>query len=224
MASNTALRCLRALILASVLFSTGLAGHASAGGVTPAGSALIPLFTLTVLFVAPFVGAPIGPARAVALLIGGQGVLHGALQLLGGSNMAAATAMCGADTRVAAMRSGTSSHLMTHAGGHASHDCATSLIAGGHLVMLLAHLAAAVVVGVWLAAGERALWTVLTFTARRVIDGWRTATAVARDGIGAAVVSPSVSQPDGGPSRVVHRSVWASSVAARRGPPVTALA
>jgi hypothetical protein len=224
MASNAALRWLRALMLASVLFSSGLAGHASTGGVTPAASALIPLFALTVLFVVAFVGTPIGPACAGALLLGGQGLLHGAFQLLGGSNIATATTMCGADNGVAAMPAATSSHLMTHAGGHASHDCATSLIAGGHLAMLLAHLAAAVVVGVWLAAGERALWTMFAFTARRVVDGWRMATALARALIGTVVVGPSGGQPDGGPVCVVRRSVWASWVAARRGPPVTALA
>ena len=85
MTSDALLRRVRALTLPSVLFTSGLAGHAAAGGVTPAASVLIPLFVLTVVAVAPFVGAPISPLRSVALLAGGQGLLHAALQLLSGT-------------------------------------------------------------------------------------------------------------------------------------------
>ena len=48
------------------------------------------------------------------------------------------------------------------------------LISGGHVVMLLGHLAAAALAGVWLAAGERALWMVLVLAARPVVDAWQT--------------------------------------------------
>jgi hypothetical protein len=43
-------------------------------------------------------------------------------------------------------------------------------LTGMHAVMALAHLAAAAVVGLWLAAGERALWSLLTFMARPVVE------------------------------------------------------
>ena len=39
---------------------------------------------------------------------------------------------------------------------------------GPHAAMALAHLAAAAVVGLWLALGERALWTVIALADRRV--------------------------------------------------------
>ena len=51
--------------------------------------------------------------------------------------------------------------------------------------MLLGHLAAAVVVGAWLVAGERALWTLLALTARPAVEAWRRVTEVLRVGVGA---------------------------------------
>ena len=136
------------------------------------------------------------PARVVALLVGGQGVLHTALQLLGGT-----AGMC--NGRYAWRRHGCddcdvprpAAHLMTHPDTATSHGSVMSLMSGGHLVMLLAHLAAAVAVGVWLAAGERALWMLLALTARPLVDAWGTVTAVARGRVGALVVSCPRLQP-----------------------------
>ena len=189
MTSDAVLRRVRALTLPSVLFISGLAGHVAAGGVTPAASVLVPLFVLTVLAVAPFAGAPISPARVMALLVGGQGLLHVALQLLGGT--AVGHDNCGWRGHMVptAASSAAGSHVMMHHGAAASHGSVMSLMSDGHLVMLLAHLAAAVVVGVWLAAGERACWTLLALTARPVVDAWRTVTAVARRRVGAVVVT-----------------------------------
>ena len=84
MTSDVVLRWVRALTLASVVFTSGLAGHAAGGGLIPAASVLVSLFVLTVVAVAPFARAPVRPAAAVALLVGGQGLLHAALQLLVG--------------------------------------------------------------------------------------------------------------------------------------------
>jgi len=84
MASDAVLRGVRVLTLPSVLFASGLGGHAAAGGVTPDPSLLVPLFVLTVFAVAPFAGAPMRPACSMTLLVGGQGVLHAVLQLLSG--------------------------------------------------------------------------------------------------------------------------------------------
>ena len=183
MTSDVVLRWVRALTLASVLFTSGLAGHAAGGGLIPAASVLVWLFVLTVVAVAPFARAPVRPAGAVALLVGGQGLLHAALQLLSGTAVTAPSVMCGADMGAMAASSSTSCHLMTHSGA-ASHGLAMPLMSGGHLLMLLGHLAAAVVVGVWLAAGERALLMLLGIAARPVVEAWRTVAAVARGGIG----------------------------------------
>jgi hypothetical protein len=217
--SDAVRRWVRALTLPSVLFTGGLAGHAAGGGLIPSASVLVPLFVLTVVTVAPFARAPVKPAAALALLIGGQGLLHAALQLLSGTAVSAPTVMCGAGTgAMAASSSTTSCHLMTHSGA-ASHGLAMPLISGGHLVMLLGHLAAAVVVGVWLAAGERALWMLLEIAARPVVDAWRTVAAVARGGLGAVVISCPRLLPGWGRRFAVRGLVWAVGVVSRRGPP-----
>lgn len=221
MASDAVPRGARVLTLPLVLFASGLAGHAAAGGVTPAPSLLVPLFVLTVFVAAPFAGAPISPAWSIALLAGGQGVLHAALQLLSGAAATATTTMPGVGTGVPAP-SPSSSHLMTHHSDAAvSHGSGMSLMGGGHLVMVLAHLAAAVAVGLWLAAGERALWILLALTARRVLDAWGMVTAIA-GGAGAVVVCCPRLQADWGLRWVVRRSVWTAGVVPRRGPPRSA--
>jgi hypothetical protein len=218
MGSNGVLRGVRVLTLPSVLFASGLSGHAAAGGVTPDASLLVPFFMLTVLAVAPFADAAMSPAWSMALLVGGQGVLHAALQMVSGTAVTATTTMPGAGTGLPAS-SPTSSHLMTHHPDVAtSHGSGMSLMGGGHLVMLLAHLAAAVAVGLWLAAGERTLWILLTLTARRVVDAWGTVMAVARV-VGAVVISCPRLQTGWGLRWVVRRSVWVTGVVPRRGPP-----
>ena len=218
MASDAVLRGVRVLTIPSVLFASGLGGHAAAGGVTPDPSLLVPLFVLTVFAVAPFAGAPMRPAWSMTLLVGGQGVLHAVLQLLSGAAVTATPTMPGAGTSVPASLP-TSSHLMMHhPDAVASHGSGMSLVGGGHLVMLLAHLAAAVAVGLWLVAGERALWILLALTARRVVDAWMTVMSVARGG-GAVVVSSPRLQTGWGLRWVVRRSVWVTGVVPRRGPP-----
>jgi hypothetical protein len=210
MTSGAVLRWVRALTLPSVLFISALAGHAAGDGVTPATSALVALFVLTVIAVAPFTAVPIRPAWAVALLLVGQGLLHAALQLLDGTAVPATATTCGAGTAQ------NSCHLMMHPDLATTHGSAMSM-GGGHWVMLLAHLAAAVVVGVWLAA-ERVFWRVLGFAARPVMDAWRTLTSTARGTIGAVVSCPRL-QLGWGLRCAVRGSVWTAGVVSRRGPP-----
>jgi hypothetical protein len=218
MTSDALQRRVRVLTLPSVLFTSGLVGHAAAGGVTPAASVLIPLFVLTVVAVAPFVRAPTSPLRSVALLAGGQGLLHAALQLLSGT-VTATTTVGGAATGLATESSSASSHVMMHHGAAASHGSVMSPMSDGHVVMLLAHLAAVVVVGLWLAAGERAFWTLLALTARPVIEAWRTITAAARRRVEALVVRDPQLPPGWGLPAAVSSSVWVTGVVPRRGPP-----
>jgi len=83
--------------------------------------------------------------------------------------------------------------------------------------MLLAHLTAGFVVGLWLAAGERAFWKLLALTARPVVDAWLTVTTVS--GGGAAVFSRPRLQPGWGLRSAVRPSVWTAGAVSRRGPP-----
>ena len=68
----SALRWMRALALASVLVSTGVAGHVAAGGVMPAPAVLALLLVLATLVLAPVLGTPASPVRVALLAIGGQ--------------------------------------------------------------------------------------------------------------------------------------------------------
>ena len=55
--------------------------------------------------------------------------------------------------------------------GHSVTDGSSfAVMSQPHLVMVLGHLAAAVVVGVWLAAGERAAWTVVALAGGSVVE------------------------------------------------------
>jgi hypothetical protein len=152
------------------------------------------------------------------LLAGGQGLLHVALQLLSGT-AGATTTVGGAATGLATESSAAGSHLMMHHGPAASHGSVMSPMSDGHVVMLLAHLAAVVVVGLWLAAGERACWTLLALTARPVIGAWRTIAAAARRRVGAVVVPDPQLRPGWGLPAAVSNSVWVTGVVPRRGPP-----
>jgi hypothetical protein len=220
--TSDAVRWVRALTLASVLFTGGLAGHAAADGFTPAVSVLILLFVLTVVAVGPFVGAPLNLARTVALLLGGQLLLHAALQLLSRS------AVEGMPTPPPSVALAPSSHPMDcsmtmYPGAPAPPGSAMPLVGGGHVVMLLAHLAAAIAVGVWLVVGERVLWTLLALTARPVVNAWRIVRDLAREGFGAVVIDCSHLLARWRPRSAVHGSVWTAGVGPRRGPPAAAL-
>jgi hypothetical protein len=221
MTSDAVLRRARVLTLPSVLFASGLAGHAAAGGATPGTSVLIPLFVLTVVLAAPFASASTSPARAGALLTSGQALLHAALQLLGRSAVPATTTMCGSASHMAAMPSAPDSHMMMHHCAAGAHGPALSGMSSGHLVMLLGHLAAAVVVGAWLVAGERGLWTLLTLTARPVVEAWRRVTEALRVGVGAVVSECQRLQLGWGLPIAIRDSMWAVGAVTRRGPPVT---
>jgi hypothetical protein len=58
-------------------------------------------------------------------------------------------------------------------------------LTGPHALMALAHFAAAAVIGLWLAVGERALWTVLALTADGVRGLVRHALAARRSVVAA---------------------------------------
>jgi len=217
MGSDT-VRCLvRALTLPCVLFASGLAGHTAGGGLVPTDSALVALFMLTVVAVAPFAKAALRPATAVALLIGGQGLLHTALELLS-TAVPAPTVMCGAGTGAMAAAPSTSCHVMMY-GGSASPGLAMPVLSGGHLVMVLGHIAAAIAVGLWLAAGERALWMLLALGVRPVVDAWRMVAALAGGGLDEVADGCLGLRPDWGRLCAADDMVWAVGVVSRRGPP-----
>jgi hypothetical protein len=213
MTSDAVPRWARALTLPSVLFISALAGHAAAGGVTPAPPVLVPLFGITVAVVVPLVGALISPARVVALLIVGEGLLHIALELLGRSTVMSAM------NDPAALSSPTGCHLMMQPISATPYGSVMSLMSDGHVIMLVAHVAAAVVVGVWFVAGERILWLVLRLAARPVVGAWQVVVGAGRGAVGTKLISHRRAQLCWDLRRTVCGLLWAAGAVSRRGPP-----
>jgi hypothetical protein len=180
-----ALRWSRAALLGAVTMSVGAVAHVTAGGLVPGTTALLVLSATCVLAVAPFLGRPASTVRAVVLLMAGQAMIHAALTSLAGHRGDPAPSSAapvpspeplslGADGR----RVGS---LYDQVYGSQTGVSPTSLsvpapiqhlladVTGPNALMALAHFAAAAVIGLWLAVGERALWTVLALT----VDGVR---------------------------------------------------
>jgi hypothetical protein len=158
-------RWLRALVLAGVATLTGVVAHVSGGGYLPPAIGLVSLWFMVAVAVAPLLGRELSTVRVVVLLMAGQTVIHAVLTTLVG-HRDDSPSPGSVPTPVHHPAGG--EHLpstVPHWAGHLVND-----LAGPHALMALTHLAAAGAVGLWLAAGERALWTVLTATARPVVE------------------------------------------------------
>lgn len=190
--ATPALLWLRASLLAAVIVVTSTLAHVSADGLVPGPLGLALLLALTTLVSARFLTRRASPLRLVVLLTGGQAAIHGVLTLVSGHRDAgghvAAVPMSARATPAfdRVERSGSffdqmdaAAPLGHGAGQGAGNDLAGALPAAGlgHLVehvatqspwMLLAHLAAVVGLGLWLAVGEHALWTVLALSTARL--------------------------------------------------------
>ena len=106
-----------------------------------------------------------------------------------------------------------STHLV-HGVASTPTDSSLVLVTGDHLAMLLAHVAAAVAVGLWLAAGERAAWRLVSLAALPVVDAWITLRELATAAV-ALVAATSAALPSWRPESATTSSSWAG-----RGSPV----
>lgn len=122
----------RAAVLSAVIMGTGTLAHTSAGGLLPGPGWLAYLFVTTFAVAALGLREEAPARRCVALLVGGQAGVHLFLSASAGHR---------------------------HVSGQPDHHQLLDLAAHGP--MMLAHIAAAAVVGLWLAAGERALWDLI---------------------------------------------------------------
>ncbi len=215
MEGNATLRWVRALVLAAVMLGSGIAGHTTAGASAPSPLLLVPLFAAATVAVAPLLGTPASPRRVVALLAVGQVLIHLLLQWLGGT---ASLVVAGHTTAVPGQGSSLgAAHSLAHASGP---EPVGSALTGDHLGMVLAHVAAALVVGLWLAAGERAAWTLLALAALPVVDAWVTLRELARADAGAALVPAEAARPAVWDAHCLLRSsTYAGRGVSRRGPP-----
>ncbi|HTW18372.1 MAG TPA: hypothetical protein VMF51_24825 [Nocardioides sp.] len=219
----------RAVLLASVAVFLGAAGHVTADGLLPGPAALVVLYVVAVVGAAAFLARPASPLRLVALLVGGQTVVHLVLSAAAGhvgdpARPAAGPAPAPAGTlpTVDGRRVGTLQDAFDVGAGHASGPA----LPVGHLLdhltgqapMMLAHLVVAVAVGLWLAVGERSLWTLLALAATVVLAPLQLLAAIARAGL---PVVRRLAVRAAAPLRPPHSLVLARAVV-RRGPPLVA--
>ena len=162
----TGLRWARATTVATAATLVAVVAHLGAGGPAPSFPVLAFLVLALTAALAPFLTRPASRTRIVLLTVGGQFVAHTTLTL------------------AAAQESGASSatHVTSAGASGGAHHARAGTAAGGNVVtqlleavfaadprMLLAHTAAAVVVGIWLAAGERAVWTLMSLLWRALV-------------------------------------------------------
>jgi hypothetical protein len=230
----------RALVVGSMAFFLGVTGHVMADGLLPGPVLIAVLLGFTVLTTAPVVVRRVGAPAMVALLVGGQTFIHLCLTMTAGHRGDHAVAAASAappvpapptadlgtlatvdGRRVGSLQDAYRSVTDVPPGGSAGaplRDAIGHLVADlhAHAPMMLAHLVAAALVGLWLAHGERVLWTLVELTRRVLI----------------ALVRPVVTTPVARrvPARVATqappcpRTLWISRAHARRGPPALLLA
>lgn len=190
---GTATRWARALLLAGVALLTGVIAHVGAGGLLPGPGVLVALLAGCTAAAGCLLGRPASTLRIVALVMAGQTFIHGVMTALGGhrgdpplTDVATSSALPTEMAAAGGRRVGSLYDQVYGSAAQSGADAGAALsipapvqhliadLTGANAVMALAHLAAAALVGLWLAVGERALWTVVTLlaeTARPVVAG-----------------------------------------------------
>lgn len=177
--AGTMLRHLRGALLAFVVLSTGVVAHVTAEGLLPSVPTLVALYLVSALVLGWFLRRPATTLRVVALTVGGQTVVHALLTLTAGHagdhpQPAAAPpqpppSLVGGggspmEAYAAARPQVEADFAVPHAVQHLIAD-----LTGAHAPMMVLHLLAAALVGLWLAVGERALWTLLALAVGAVV-------------------------------------------------------
>jgi hypothetical protein len=222
-ALDARVRLLRALLVGSVAFFLGVAGHVTADGLLPGPVGLTALFAFSTLLALPVLGRRVSSVRTVSLLVGGQTVIHLCLTLsaghVGQSQQHHATVAPTGTTRLPVVEGRRVGSLQDAFGG--THDGPVSPVLPGHLLtdlqahapMMAVHLLAAALVGLWLAHGERLALAVVTLTGHRLLALVRVVLPVAVPAVSRA--SYAALHAPAGP-----RSVWLTLPDSRRGPPL----
>ncbi len=243
------LRLTRAAVVAGVAFLLGLGAHVAADGGTPGVLGLTGLYVVMVLGTALTLGRPAGTGRLIALVAGGQFLLHTALTAVGGhggDDVGRATASAPIDTAGQRFldlstlpRDGSLSDAYAAAQdrlwqgqstagltlpdwlGHLLGHVVADLT-GPNLLMALAHVAAAAGAAWWLARGEQALWTLL-----RLAGHWWAGSRLACALLLVLVLPPApVRVPGAAAYRLVSAPITEvlRHTQVRRGPPEFSLA
>ncbi|QIX27275.1 hypothetical protein ncot_12195 [Nocardioides sp. JQ2195] len=218
------LRQVRGAVLAFVVMSTGVVAHVTADGLLPSIPGLVAIYVGCAVGFSWLLSRPATATRIVLLTIGGQTLVHAVLTMSSGHVGDAPATSTTAAPPPPPVPTGTSGSLMEQYEAsrpqvdaqlavpegvqHLFHD-----MTGAHAPMMALHLAAAAVVGLWLAVGERALWTLVALAATVVIPALGALLA------GLRLPAPTPAVPAAlARSAPAHLSALARSVV-RRGPP-----
>ena len=167
----------RAGIVSALTFLVGAVGHVSTGGLLPSWVALAAMFAVGTAICAAFLARPASARRIVALVVLGQTACHGLLSLTAGHTGDAAPSAAPVGVGSLPVSGGARvGSLQDHYEAMAGTPTTGSTLSVpdpaallDHLPMFLAHTAVAVLVGLWLAAGERALWALLSLVFAAVV-------------------------------------------------------
>lgn len=224
---------LRALTLAVVASGSATLAHAAGGGHLVSGGAVLAATALLAGAALPFVRGALTLRRAAVLLSLLQvaaHVVHSLAALAG--HASAVTTPTGhaahgshwASAAVSPSAGATASGMPLSAGLHTDHAPGLAGLLPSP-TMLLAHLTAALLVGLLLARGEqswRVTRTLLAASLERVVARLVGAALAAWAGIRLVATGGSAPQPDRG-DRAPATDVWQALTPARRGPPLLPL-
>ena len=214
----------RAALLAAVTMFLGVAAHVTADGLLPSVAWLVVLAALAVVPCAALLARPASTVRIVLTLAGGQALVHLALTVTAGHTTHAGAGHGHADgtrshvdTAGSALETLQSGQLGATPGGLTAGGLVGHLV--DHAPMMLVHVLAAALVGLWLAVGERALWTLVALTGAVVLRPLLLLRALSGSAVSAVpVVGPAHPEPrTPAPTRLLARCV------VRRGPPLLAI-
>ncbi len=228
---------LRAAVVAALALMLGALAHVSVDGLLPSRPALVFLYLLCLAAAVPLLTRPASRLRVLAVLAGGQTLIHVGLTLTAGHRgdpvaappvdvpalsdqsrkgslvdqyealQARIAASATGGTPGAAADAGPLAHLWDH-------------LAEQSPWMLLLHTVAVLAVGLWLAAGESALWSLLVLSGTGVFVIMRSVLAGAA-ALGVCVPPGPLSVPARRRRRVaVPTPHLLRRVVAYRGPPV----
>ena len=178
-ARTESLLWIRAGVVSSLALLIGAVGHVSGGGLLPSWLVLAAMSVISTPLCAAFLARPASTRRIVALVVSGQTACHVLLSVSAGhsgdpvgappldpTGASALPAMEG--PRVGSLHDHYEATIGTHSAAQAL-SVPDPIAMLDHLPMFLAHIAVAVLVGLWLAAGERALWALLTMAFAAVV-------------------------------------------------------
>ena len=239
MRAGLALRWARATLLATVAGSTGVLAHLSAGGLLPGAMGIACIFLMCGLWSASMLGRPASRRRVVFMVVACQTFTHLVLTAAVGHRgdrlTGAAATPPPPPAPVAAMSGGARGTWMdqVQAANPAAHAPVQLSVpaplqhllldfTGPHALMAVAHVAAAALLGCWLARGEQMLWSLLSLSAQRAVSATRVLILTLRHPV--ALWSPTATRiTQHADHRPTSRPVrWFTSATAGRGPPLIA--